>query len=445
MSLRVRLNIFITLLFVLILVTGSVYAVHSARQAVDQEMHSVARLTSSLIEVILSTIHGAGEMSLYGRLLVKIEEMNQTRHLQVIIHDRGGAAIAPQAVVPIHANAPAWFVRFIKPEPLEFRKIITNVNVPGIEIIVRADPSDEITEAWHETRDFLLLLFLFTGASNVLIYFILGRDLAPIEAILSGLERIEQGDYKLRLPEFSTPEFSRISARFNHMAEVLLNSKEENRRLTRHSLEIQEKERRQLAQELHDEMGQSISAIKAVAISIEQSNGPSATLESTQIIKNISDDMYGATRRLIRQLRPTVLDELGLVLAVQHLVDDWNSLNADVFCHLLVKDCPTLDNNAKINIYRMIQESLTNVSRHAKARSVHVTLETIGAEYVLQIHDDGVGFNPQKIKKGMGLSGIQERVDTMQGKWRIETGEDKGLGVTITLPLRAIEIQDGDK
>jgi len=442
MSLRVRLNILITILFVFILIAGSFYAIHSARKTVNQEMHSVARLASNLIQVSVSTIHGAGDINLYGRLLVELEALNQTRHLQVMINDRGAPAVPPQPVLSIAANAPAWFVKLIKPTRLEFRKIIASVKMPGIEIIVRADPSDEITEAWHEARDFLLLLFLFTGSANLMIYFILGRDLAPIESILSGLERIEHGDYELRLPEFSTMEFSRISARFNHMAEVLLNSKEENRYLTQRSLEIQEKERRQLARELHDEMGQSISAIKAVAISIEQSNEQSdaAVLESAKIIKNISDDMYGAARGLIRQLRPTALDELGLILAVQHLVDDWNSSHVDTFCHLLVRDCPEFNNNAKINIYRIIQESLTNVSRHADAKSVNVSLERVEAEFILKINDDGIGFNPQKTKKGMGLSGMQERVDIMQGKFHIETGDNKGLSITVRLPVKSIEI-----
>ena len=247
-----------------------------------------------------------------------------------------------------------------------------------------------------------------------MIYFILGRDLAPVETILSGLEGIERGDYKLRLPEFTTMEFSRISARFNHMAKVLLNSEEENKYLTQRSLEIQEKERRYLAQELHDELGQSLSAIKAVATSIEQTEGANAraVVESANIIKTISEDMYGVARGLIRRLRPTALDELGLVPALQQLADDWNSSHGERrFVTWISREIwSRITDEAKINIYRIIQESLTNVSKHAAAKNVYISLGNESQNesgLMLGINDDGAGFDMNETRKGLGLLGIR--------------------------------------
>ena len=447
MSLRIRLALLITLLFIAVLCAGSIYAIISARKTITEEIQSAAMLTSSMITASISTIQRSGDLSLYDELLSELGRLETTRHLQILISlDLGVGAAGPlQPALPLDTDAPRWFVNLVKPPVMEFKRVITSAGGSGTEIVIRADPSDEIAEAWLETRNFLLLLLLFTALANLSIYIILGRDLAPIEAILSGLERIEKGDYRLRLPKFTSVEFSRISDRFNHLAGVLLQNREENRRLTRRSLEIQEEERRRLAQELHDELGQSLSAIKAIATSMEQPGAATdqSAVESAGLIKTTADNMYGVARRMIGQLRPAVLDELGLVPAIQQLVDNWNSAHADTFCHLDIKaDCPMPADAVKINIYRIIQESLTNVARHSSAKNVYLFLDNSArnsTELVLEISDDGQGFDPDSTRKGMGLSGIQERVDSMGGEFHLATDVNKGVNMTIILPMEPIE------
>ena len=447
MSLRFRLNLLITLLFIAVLCAGSSYAIISARKTVTEEIQSAALLTSNMITASISTIQSSGNQGLYEQLLSELSKLETTRHLQILISlDLGvGTARPLQPALPIDADAPDWFINLVEPPSMEFKRVFTSVGGSGTEVIIRADPSAEITEAWLETRNFLLLLLLFTALANLLIYFILGRDLKPIEAILSGLERIERGDYRLRLPKFNSVEFSRISERFNHLAGVLLQNREENRRLTRRSLEIQEEERRRLAHELHDELGQSLSAIKAIATSMEQPGAATdqSAVKSAGLIKTTADNMYGVARRMIRQLRPAVLDELGLVPAIQQLVDDWNSAHADTFCHLDINaDFPTPADVVKINIYRIVQESLTNVARHSLARNVYISLDNSrqnSAELVLEISDDGQGFDPETTRMGMGLSGIQERVDSMGGEFHLARGVDNGVNMTIILPVDPVE------
>ena len=445
MSLRIRLALVITLLFIAVLCAGSTYAIFSARKTITEEIQSAAMLTSNMIAASISTIQSSGDLDLFDELLYELGRLEMTRHMETIISlDLGAGSTQPLQPAPtIDADAPRWFVNLVKPPVMEFKRVITSIGSSGTEIIIRADPSAEISETWLETRNFLLLLLLFTALANLLIYFILGRDLAPIEAILSGLERIEKGDYRLRLPKFTSVEFTRISERFNHLAGVLLQNREENRRLTRRSLEIQEEERRRLAQELHDELGQSLSAIKAIATSMEQTSAAAdqSAAESAGIIKNIADDMYGVARGMISQLRPAALDELGLAPALQQLADDWNSAHADTFCHLDIKgDCSMAADVVKINIYRIIQESLTNVARHAGAKNVYISLAYAqdGDKLALEISDDGAGFDPDRTRAGMGLSGIRERVDSMGGEFHLATGVNKGVNLTIILPVEPV-------
>ena len=450
MSLRFRLTLLITLLFIAVLCAGSVYAIISARKTVTEEIQSAALLTSNMLTASISAIQSSDDQGLYDQLLSELSKLETTRHLQILISlDLGvGTARPLLPSLPLDAEAPEWFINLVEPPVMEFKRVFTSVGGSGTEVIIRADPSAEITEAWLETRNFLLLLLLFTALANLLIYIYLGRDLAPIEAILSGLERIERGDYRLRLPEFNSVEFSRISERFNHLAGVLLQNREENRRLTRRSLEIQEEERRRLAQELHDELGQSLSAITAIATSMEQSGSKTGqnVVESTRIIKTIADDMYGVARGMIRQLRPAVLDELGLVPAIQQLVDEWNSAHADTFCHLEINaDCSMPADVVKINIYRIIQESLTNAARHSSAKNVYISLDNSrknSSDLVLEISDDGQGFDPGKTRKGMGLSGIRERVDSMGGEFHLATEVNKGVKIAIILPVEPADATD---
>src|SRR5699024_1951842 len=149
--------------------------------------------------------------------------------------------------------------------------------------------------------------------------------------------------------------------------------KNDNRRLTLRALSIQEEERRYVARELHDELGQSISAIKALAALIRQRTDKttSSVHESAESIGDIADRTHHVIRSMVRQLRPSTLDELGLVTALQHMVDDWNSRYPDTFCSLQAQSAmPTLSDEVKVNVYRIVQECLTNVAKHAAANIV---------------------------------------------------------------------------
>ncbi len=319
--------------------------------------------------------------------------------------------------------------------------------MPETEIIIRANPSDEITESWTETRDLLMLLVLFVVLANLLVYITLGRGLRPIDSILHGLEGIERGNYRLRLPEFKLPELSRISSKFNLMAEVLQKSQEENLYLTQRSLAIQEDERRKLAYELHDELGQSITAIKAVATSIEQqsSRGDELTREGAETIINLSSRMYDVAKNMMQQLRPPALDELGLRTALQDMIDDWNARHQDIFCYFSFSgDVDGLGEQVDINIYRIVQESLTNIIKHAGATTVKINLQEItdGGQInndrkvvELDIEDNGMGFQATDVQKGLGLMGMRERLQALNGSFNIETEPGKGTRIRVTIPL----------
>lgn len=451
MSLRFRLSLLITLVFLMILVGCGVYIIENSRRAIDDEVRSSASLTLHLIAIAFESVAGEKQTGLKTGFLNRISELESSRHLTIEMVQRPNLqqAIPPSPAYHITSEAPSWFINLVKPIPIEFRRVFAGPHDP-VEIIIRANPSNEITEVWQDTKGILIFLILFIVLAVALVYYTLGKGLKPIDKILIALEGIEQGDYQLRLPKFNLPELSRISEKFNHMAEVMQKSVEDNRALTQKSLAIQEQERRNLAQELHDELGQSITAIKAVAASInQQSNNAESIKNSTDAIIEVSNRMYGAAKIMMKRLRPNVLDELGLVPALQDMIDDWNSHHEDVFCQFNFSgDLASLGEVINITLFRIIQESLTNVAKHANATTVLIDLvqesgsvsnEGDQAACVkLKVMDDGDGFDSNHKATGLGLLGMRERVESLGGYFDIQSQSGPGVEIKLRIPIEII-------
>jgi len=443
MSLRARLTILVSTLFVLVCMLAGTYVIDNARRAVRDEMQSTARLTLDLLEAELMRGGAAGDPLLARQFLTRLSSIGSTRHMRITIRQHGepDALVKDSAAMPRPVAAPAWFARLVSPQEFVSPRNLTQPGMPQIEIELRADPADEIEEAWRETRSVLNVMLLFAALVIGLIYFRLGRDLAPIDSILAGLQGIEQGDYRLRLPAYRTTELSRISDKFNHMAQVLLETREENRRLSQRSLEIQEQERRTLARELHDELGQSLTAIKAMAVA----TAAARTIDLPRMqagmgeIARVADHTYAVARQLMQRLRPPVLDVLGLDAALQDLVDRWNSAGGAGFCGLSTAgDLQSLPDAIRINLYRIIQEALTNVARHAKADTVAVNLRVGPDKDVdLTIADDGAGFEAAIARPGLGLLGMRERAAAMGGMCTLITAPGQGVRIQVNIPAVA--------
>lgn len=459
MSLRARLSLLITLLFILILIGGSVFVFDNARRAIHDEVHSAARFTLQLIEIALSSVDASGQVEMEQTLLSRVSKLESSRHLQIsIINRRNVDNHTPVATeIPVHADAPDWFITLVKPQFIEYRRTFNSRDNLVTEIVIRADPSDEITEVWQDTKNIIAMFVLFVVMAVIVVYYTLGRGLAPISEIIKGLEGIEHGDFRLRLPRFRLAELSQISEKFNLMAEVLENTREENRALTQKSLAIQERERQNLAHELHDELGQSITAIKAVATSIGQSGQDTAAQrDSVKTIIDVSNHMYDVARGMMRRLRPAVLDEFGLVTALQDMIDDWNAVHDEVFCEFTFDGLhEELSEEIKISIYRIVQESLTNVAKHSEAGKVMIGLrkipvpdesrEKFPCQLRLEIRDNGIGFSERKIQRGLGFLGMQERIDALDGTINITSSPGQGVNIHISIPLQASKDQNTDE
>jgi two-component system sensor histidine kinase UhpB len=445
MSLRVRLNLFITGLFLLALLLGIALVIHNTRRAVQEELQSTTNLTLQLLGETIASLEATGGTYGWPRMVKHLNALEKTRHLCVGIYDQEGAPSAQSSgcTGTQKAAAPMWFRQIVAPNSLDLRRSLLVDDEPRIEIVMTADPADEITEAWAEASDLLILMVGFWLAANVLVFITIGIAMRPIDTILKGLEGIERGDYQLRLPAFKLPEFAQISASFNHMAGALERSTVENRYLTQKSLDIQEQERRLMARELHDELGQCLSAVKADAVSIAKwSQGVAPQVyESAQAIVSVSSRVFEVIRGMIKQLRPATLDELGLAITLGQTIDDWNARHPDQFCRFTTcgdVDLNRLDETVNIHIYRIVQECLTNIERHAQAQTLAVHIETCAdkRQLHLRITDDGRGFDLGSARRGLGLLGMRERAKALSSALEIKTAPGEGTCVEVWLPIR---------
>lgn len=232
---------------------------------------------------------------------------------------------------------------------------------------------------------------------------------------------------------------ARAELQHRHVAEERLAALlRENRRLAQEYLHGQERERKYLARELHDELGQYLNAIKTDAVSLQKiAEGP-ALLRATDAINRHVDYLYEIVRNLIRELRPVALDELGLKAALEHYLDQCRQRMPQTrFSVSLQGDLDSLDESTSLVIYRLMQEGITNISRHANAEHVVIGVARRGPvdSVTLSISDDGCGADMSVKPAGLGLIGMRERVETLGGNWFVETQPGKGFNIVASIPL----------
>ncbi len=212
-----------------------------------------------------------------------------------------------------------------------------------------------------------------------------------------------------------------------------------NRELAQGLLLAQENERRALARELHDEIGQNCTAIRAEASFIGHAAGADreGVVASADRIGRISEDLYGLVRAMLRRLRPMALDSLGLEAALQELCESWEE-QSGIACGFFPRNLPTeLDDGVRIAVFRLVQEGLTNAARHSGADQVRIDLTADGRRLRLVIADNGRGLaDPERLRPGFGLVGMRERVAGLHGDFALVSAAGEGLRIEVGLPLR---------
>ena len=302
--------------------------------------------------------------------------------------------------------------------------------------MVQTDPASVIAQAWHETGRAMGVMAATLLVLCVLVYAALARLLRPTQVIRAGLERLAADDLSTRLPHFDLAELSAISDVFNKLAARLDMTLAERNELMRRLITVQDEERRHLARELHDEFGQSLTAISALAASVKQTaevDCPPLVPEADSIAR-ITARMMQAVRGVLVRLRPPDLDELGLAASLESLVAGWNSRSRMRFGIEFDGDFDRVPPAVSAGLYRIAQEAITNAARHAEASLVVVRLQQRETDLVPSVEDDGTAR--PAVKSGMGLLGMRERAEALGGMLSLENRQP-GLVLRVLVPLPA--------
>ena len=304
-------------------------------------------------------------------------------------------------------------------------------------ILVAATTSNLDFSVSGDRRQFLVL---FLGLLVILLAnaLLLRRRLAPLERLVEAMERVDlsQPGAPPAVDHLESEEVVRLHAAFVRMLERL---KEERRQGASAVLRAQEEERRRIAQDLHDEVNQALTAIALRLEALRQSAPPELDADLRET-RRLAAQAMEELLQLARQLRPTALDDLGLIPALRTQVRDFadqTGIHTDFHPR---GEIPPLSDDQQLVIYRVTQESLSNIAQHAGARHVTVELSFVGRT-VLRISDDGRGVSggaggaarAAGRNGGLGLSGMQERALLVGGQLEVHSAEGQGTTVTLIM------------
>jgi len=317
-------------------------------------------------------------------------------------------------------------------------------------IIALGAVAGTIITVWHVRRfptdPHYELIAFFAGAGLVISFlvnnWVLKRALAPLDRLQDAVDHVRAGATNVRVDPgpASDERFDRLADTFNAMLDQLEANAEQLQTLSHRILDAQEAERQRLARELHDEAAQALTSLLVHLRLLERAHTPEDAQQRVAELRHLTAQALEDVRRVALDLRPNILDDLGLAAALEWRVDELNQVDgiqATIDVHGLEQRLPR---TMELMLYRIGQESLSNVTRHAAARHVAVSLRRENRVVTLEVVDDGCGFDPYAVEEGgrttgLGLVGMRERVSMIDGEFNINSAPGQGTRILTRAPV----------
>ncbi|MCA2190842.1 HAMP domain-containing sensor histidine kinase [Nonomuraea cavernae] len=258
--------------------------------------------------------------------------------------------------------------------------------------------------------------------------FVLRNSLAPLSALTTLMERVDLLRHSDRIAHNGNGDLTTLIATFNSMLDRL---EAERSASTAHTLAAQEAERQRIARELHDEIGQSLTVV-LLGLKRAVDRAPDDLREELHTVQETVRASLDEVRQVARRLRPGVLEDLGLLSAMSALASDFSQMSGVPVARVFDPRLPEVSSDVELVIYRIAQEGLTNVARHAHASRVELSLCADDGDVVLRITDDGDGG---PIREGAGIRGMRERALLVNADLTIEEAPGGGLRVRLAVPV----------
>jgi two-component system sensor histidine kinase UhpB len=444
-SLRTRLCIFLCTMFLTALIAGLVLLrVFAADQLVD-ENEAAGRSSVAIAGALNRALSVSSNPE--ATLDAFVAELNSSGADTIKFRSAGTSPQSGQEKPAARGGSgrvPGWFVRLLAlPELARHTPILIRGDRVG-ELVFEPDMVADIYEKWIG-----FLAIVASGAALTLVtlaitYLTVDAALKPLRDLGNGLARLRDGHYAGRIPCSGPPEIRESCEAANELAATLTQLNRENRGLLRKMVSIQDEERRDIARELHDELGPLLFAIRANVIAMVD-NGvagqedfdspPQKALQSVEALQLTN-------RRILDRLRPMHIEEFGLQSSIQKLLRGVRSqVPAIEVTFEIDAVLDTIDAVVSQTVYRVMQEGITNVLRHAQATELRLKATAADGKVVVEISDDGVGM-PADVVMGRGLTGMRERVRALGGTFELTRGDGQ-TRIRCSLPLAPEELETG--
>lgn len=307
-------------------------------------------------------------------------------------------------------------------------------------LVLSPDPDSELHEQLYASLQMIGMLIVFGGLCLLMTWRAVDQALRPAREIEAGLSRLQNGQSNADLPCFELREFQSIASRIDQLAAALAQAQAQQASLTGALMDVQDQERRHLAAELHDEFGQSLTAISATATYMQRHAGHADSAVMQECAREIGQEtrrISSHVRQMLSQLKPYGLQDTDTTQALRELVSSWQARLPDLGLASHLSPLPRLTEDAALALYRSLQEALTNCVRHSQAKRVQVACSAQYDEVVLVVADDGVGRASALAQSpGHGLAGLRERLRRVGGQLRIEDNPTGGIVLSARVPFQ---------
>lgn len=440
LSLHTRISLVLTgLAASLLLILGGLW-LQDARTTIHEEVEAANKVSLQWLTALSAEMQNLPPAALTERVLGFVRPLGRIRANSLTVRSADDRLLyhSPEPTYKAGRSVPGWFGTLLDP-----RFSPRTLSVGQLKLILTPDASRSLIDAWDDLLVMASWAMLLLGSLFFATRYALDRALRPLDQVMQALDRTGAGRFDTRLPAFSTPELGRISSAFNGMADRLVAAVNDNVRLqTEREVDTHlqghlESERNVIARELHDELAQGITAVRALAGAIAQRTTEQPALHShAQSIVAVTGEMQNGVRGILHRLRPP--PSHGLTAALKRTLTAWQLQHEEITLHhRLSLDDQTVNEQVAQATVRIVQEGLTNIVRHAQASQVELLISQRRGELHISLTDNGLGCTSRPSPQagcGLGLRGMAERVALLGGSLDIDRQRSTGFSLRACLP-----------
>ena len=425
MSLKSKLLIYINSLLLIATLIGLLTILMVTQKNVREEVLSTMTLAEFAIE---QGVKKNPDFYLFQRedSDLGFSELSEIRHLKIQFFNNQDILLEETSNTLDEIKPPPyWFIFLIEKlsEEIFFSKI--NIDQRGEMtgyILIKPEPIYEYAEIWQQIKVGLWIIGAFLILINIIVLILFSHMIKPINKIIEGFEKLEAGNYNSKINRSNILELDIIGKKFNSMINNLRQSNDKIHKLSQNLINVQEQEKSELARDLHDELGQSLTALQAEAASISKATKKSSRDDAIFNVIQLSKNMMFSTREIIKKLNLGLIEDLGLESALIELFENWKRRFKGVKFEYKIEDkaLRKVTKQETAHLYRIFQEALTNISKHSEPKNIKITLQSLdrGNKTRILISNDGIKSNLVN-NEGLGLIGIAERVDQINGSLEV--------------------------